>query len=225
MLSIFRLTIQKQRKKHEIVFFLIFSILSLFFMCLSFIPISIAYICFLILSVILTYLVLFARCEKEPTVWQLDKRYFLKTDDKELLKLFYEKAIDMHIATDKGMYQIIGIFVPASLLVLGWVLSKNVSKKLSIEATLIIGSLAVVLVGIATLIKHRLRYYNKIREVYLWRIEHILLQKNKSLDREGLHIFMKNKDKNRFLTFHFVIDLYYFIHLFIWVITFYTKRN
>jgi len=170
----------------------------------------------------ITFLIFLAMLEEEPHEDPLVEKYPLIMGDKELIKLFYEKAIDMHIGTDKGMYQIIAIFVPASLLVLGWVLSKNMYEKLSIGATVTIGSLAVVLVGIATLIKHRLRYYNKLREVYLRRIEHILLQENESLHDEGLHIFMKNKDKSRwFLSFHFIIDLYYFIHLFIWMIIFF----
>lgn len=193
----------------------------LFFLILFFISICLGYLTFLILPILVTFLILLAMLEKEPNKEKLDKKYSLKMDDKELIKFFYEKTIDMHIGTDKGMYQIIAIFVPASLLVLGWVLSKNVCKKLSVEETVTIGSLAIVLVGIATLIKHRLRYYNKIREVYLRRIEHILLQENDLLEKEGLHIFMENKDKTSWLlSFHFIIDFYYFTYLFIWVVIF-----
>lgn len=180
----------------------------------------------LVFPAFVTILVLLSIAETKPEERDLNTNLALNQDAQELIKLFYEKATNMHIDTDKGMYQIIGIFVPASLLVLGWALSKKAGEELSIEATITIGSLAVVLVGVATIIKHRLRYYNKMREIYMRWAEKILLHNKGLAEGKGMHCFMKNKDKSScFVSFHFAIDFYYFAHLSVWVIIFMSRAG
>lgn len=130
----------------------------------------------------------------------------------------YERAIQMHIDTDKGMFQLITVFVGASLLILGWVVANPKPEALSSDHVLVVGSLAVVLVGIATLLKHRLRHYNKLREIYLRRLEQQLRQPD-----IGLHTFMKkatNPLKGLNVSFHEAIDIYYFIYLVVWIIVY-----
>lgn len=180
----------------------------------------------LLVPVFFTVLVLLAILEDEPEEPTADDDIEITSETKEVVKLFYEKAISMHTETDNRVFQIISIFVPASLLVIGWILSKKKEAILPSEATLIIGSIAVVLVGVATLIKHRLRYYNKIREIYLRKLEKVLLPEPMDYEEYGLHNYVKKKCKTRFFTsFHVVVDLYYFVYLTIWVILYlYVER-
>ena len=109
------------------------------------------------------------------------------TDPIEPWKTLYDKATQMHIDTDKGMYQLITVFVPASLLVLSWVVANTRPELITRDHVIVIGSLAVVLVGIATLLKHRLRHYNKLREVYLRGLERRLC--DKQCRRRAPHLF------------------------------------
>ena len=129
----------------------------------------------------------------------------------------YEKATQMHIDTDKGMYQLIAVFVPASLLVLGLAVPGSAPSSIPPDYVVIEGSLSIVLVGLATLLKHRLRHYNKLREIYLRRLE---VQLTGADSRAGLHTFIQAATRltfGRAPSFHEAIDIYYFIYVFVWI--------
>jgi hypothetical protein len=155
----------------------------------------------------------------------------------EWAKSLYEKAIQMHIDTDKGMYQLITVFVGASVLVMGWVVASPIGVRPN--QVQVIGSMAVFLVGTATLLKHRLRAYNKLREIYLRYLEDQLGGKSGDVPGGtskqhplGLHTFMRDalkqggsseaKGEREWLklSFHEVMDLYYFIYLILWIIVY-----
>jgi hypothetical protein len=153
--------------------------------------------------------------------------------EKEYWRVLYERSIQMHIDTDKGMFQLITVFVTASVLVLGWVVANPKPELMKGDLVLVVGSLAVVLVGTATLLKHRLRHYNKLREIYLRGLER---QIDKWASPFGLHTFMQasertpkeaseHKMKKLRLSFHEAIDLYYFIYLFVWIVEFILKAH
>lgn len=174
--------------------------------------------------VLITILVLNAMRSPDPSPELADSLELPDLDDEihKTLITLYDKTTQMHVESDRGMYQIIGIFVPASLFVLGWVLSNPKNNQVTSEPTVIIGSMAMVLVGVATLIKHRLRYYNKIREIYLRKLESHLL--NKEPDKNpGLHNFMKNSYSPTGISFHEVVDIYFFLHMGVWIIIWITK--
>lgn len=137
------------------------------------------------------------------------------------LTTLYDKTIQMHIETDSGMYQLISIFVGASVLILGWVLASSKPDAITRDSIMTVGSLAVVLVGVATLLKHRLRYYNKVREIYLRRLEAVLLKGQLPKDQWGLHNFVKKFADPGDVSFHEVIDIYYFVNIFIWAIVYF----
>ena len=200
-------------------------------MVLLLVPLVVARVCpkyphyfILLYPTLITLLVLRAMFEAAPSKTATADASDISPDMKEAVKLSYEKAIDMHTQTDHGMFQIISIFVPASLVVLGWVLSKKSGDELSFEATLFVGSIAIVLVGVATLIKHRLRYYNKIRENYMRDLEITLFQKETEAEKIGLHNYVGKNCHTPFLSsFHHVVDIYYFVYLAIWACLFIRK--
>src|SRR5439155_19482696 len=131
---------------------------------------------------------------------------------REPWKTFYDKATQMHIDTDKGMYQLISVFVGASLLVLSWVVGSSRAQSVTADEIAIIGSLAITLVGIATLLKHRLRHYNKLREIYLRSLEKRLC--GGADTKSGPHTFIGAVSARAWsLSFHEAIDLYYFVYV------------
>lgn len=217
---------EKKEKNKKIVFFIVLILLLLslgvaYYFCQKYVHYFI-----LFFPVLITVLVVWAMFEAEPSEEETYDDISITSYMKEVIKLSYEKAIDMHTQTDRGMFQIISIFVPASLVVLGWVLSKKSGYKLSSEATLIVGSIAIVLVGVATLIKHRLRYYNKIRENYMRNLERVLFKEDSEIKKFGIHNYFKENCSTHFLlSFHIVVDIYYFVYLIIWVLLFITNTD
>lgn len=169
---------------------------------------------------------MFTRDPDEVTIAGLLPTSTAQTPDPtEPWKTLYDNATQMHIETDKGMYQIVTVFVGASLLVLGWVVGAR-TDQISPDLIAIVGSLAVVLVGIATLLKHRLRYYNKLREVYLRVLERRLCGSLEST--AGLHSFMAAASKvpstrRSAVSFHEAIDIYFVIYAFIWIVVYVWK--
>jgi hypothetical protein len=158
----------------------------------------------------------------------------LNSEQHQMLLSSYDKTVQMHVETDKGMYQIVGIFVPASLLILGWAVTQHLGPDL----LLLVGSIAVVLVGVATLMKHRLRWYNKIREIYCRKIEAQLLAASRDEESPrdmlndfaskdvtwGLHTFMQRAasrkescfQKATKISFHEAVDAYFFVYILTW---------
>jgi hypothetical protein len=101
-----------------------------------------------------------------------------------------------------------------------------------------------VLVGVATLLKHRLRYYNKLREIYLRRLEEKLCggvthltnkpENTRETDRhplkskpplQGPQGFMESGAPPAWFeaSFHEVIDIYYFVYLFVWFVLYMSR--
>jgi hypothetical protein len=171
---------------------------------------------------------MFTRGPAEATIAGLLQTSTAQTPDpSEPWKMLYDKATQMHIETDKGMYQIVTVFVGASLIVLSWVVGVR-SDQISPDLIAIVGSLAVVLVGIATLLKHRLRHYNKLREVYLRELEKRLCGSLEST--AGLHTFMATASRppstsGSAVSFHEAIDIYFFIYAFIWIVVYVWKAQ
>lgn len=167
-----------------------------------------------------TLLVIAAMFASEPKATDLDKHLPpapavanpATSWPQEPWKTFYDKATQMHIDTDKGMYQLITVFTGASLLVLSWVVGSSRVQSVTVDEIAVIGSLAVTLVGIATILKHRLRHYNKLREAYLRRLETLS-------GSTGPHTFIDAvSTRGLSLSFHEAIDSYYFIYAFLWVL-------
>jgi hypothetical protein len=152
-----------------------------------------------------------------------------KIENPEPWKTFYDKTVQWHIDTDKGMYQLITVFVGASLLVLGWAVGGSRKDPITADEIAVLGSLAVVLVGLATLLKHRLRYYNKLREIYLRALEMRFCGADRT--ESGPQGFMKKMAATTPVhwtskiapNFHEAIDLYYFVHALLWFVVYKSK--
>lgn len=132
----------------------------------------------------------------------------------------YPVAVTLFQDTDRAMWQIMSIFLPASLILMGLVVSNL--EKLDLSAVAVAGSASVSLVAIATVFKLRLREFNLLHADYIVWIERAWLGQNDIVEKQGL--FRLRKDKLRakgvrnFLTsIHGIIDIYLFVFIGLWV--------
>jgi len=190
--------------------------------------ILIANIALVVADVIIISMVVFAMVNSSGPKLNDEENTALPRPPIDVLQAAYTAATQLHIETDRAMWQIVAIYVPVSVLIMGWVVSSmNVIKETSV---IIAASSAIVLVGIATLFKHRLRSYNKVREAYLRRLENVLMGSEPAGNQWGLHhVMLKNFNSSAchksLLSIHCVVDLYFFLHILIWIALWIVIRN
>jgi hypothetical protein len=87
----------------------------------------------------------------------------------EWIRSAYTATNSLYIEVDREIWQISTIFMASSTLVMGWVVTNF--DKLSSRMVLVIGCASIMLVGMATLLKHRLRMFNLVHIESLKRLE------------------------------------------------------
>lgn len=138
----------------------------------------------------------------------------------EWLKTAYNATTSLFVETDREIWQIATIFTSASLLIMGWVATNL--EKLDIRLVVVAGYASILLVGVATLFKHRLRIFNLVHAAYLRRLEQGFVRGQEAAEYWGLHhIRMKVKaGRNLFAwatSIHGIMDIYFFLFTAIWV--------
>ena len=138
----------------------------------------------------------------------------------EWLRMAYQAANSLYIEVDREIWQISTIFIAASLLLMGWVVTSfdNIDFYLSV----VLGCASIILVGLATLFKHRLRAFNLFHISYMRRLEQAGAGTEEGAQIWGLHYLRKRmKTKGDILktatSIHGVMDIYFFLFIILWV--------
>lgn len=183
------------------------------------VAIGFAIVIALIALIVVTLLVLIA-AKREPP--EIEEIITLPNPSDEWLKTSYNATTSLFIETDREIWQIATIFLSASLLIMGWVVTNL--DKLDISVVIVAGCASVLLVGIATLFKHRLRLFNLVHSAYLRRLENAIMKTQDMAEYWGPHHLRNNvlstKDKGLcpwLLSIHGIMDIYFVLFTAIWV--------
>jgi hypothetical protein len=139
----------------------------------------------------------------------------------EWVRTAYETTTSLYVEVDREIWQISTIFLSASLLLMGWVVTRFGDINLCL--TLIVGCASIVLVGVATLFKHRLRAFNLVHVSYLRRLERAIADSEESVSFWGLHylrrrsMMSKGNFRRKVTSIHGVMDIYFVLFLLLWV--------
>ena len=138
----------------------------------------------------------------------------------EWIRTAYQTTTSLYVEVDREIWQISTIFLSASLLLMGWVVTRFSDVNLCL--TLIIGCASIVLVGVATLFKLRLRAFNLVHLSYLRRLERTIAGSEANASFWGLHYLRRSSmmSKNIFsrtvTSIHGVMYIYFFLFLILW---------
>lgn len=144
------------------------------------------------------------------------------------LKTAYQTVNSLYIEVDREIWQISTIFTSASLLLMGWVVINFTGMML--ELIFLIGSASILLVGIATLFKHRLREFNLFHISFSRRIERAISKTEEGTYFWGLHHLRRSclNSKGKFIrsitSIHGVMDIYYGLFVILWAAIFYLAK-
>lgn len=141
----------------------------------------------------------------------------------EWLITAYKTATSLYIEVDREIWQIATIFLSASLLIMGWVVTK--SDKLDLRMVIIMGCASIMLVGIATLFKLRLRNFNLIHIEYMRRLEEAAVGQQNAAEYWGLHHARKVLKAGKLwkhplqwsTSIHGIMVIYFVLFIVIWV--------
>jgi hypothetical protein len=166
-------------------------------------------------------LVLFAARGRVPQIEGGDTK--LPVPSAEWLKTAYDATTSLYIEVDREIWQISTIFLSASLIIMGWVMTSL--DKIDTRAVVIAGAASILMVGVATLFKHRLRIFNLVHIEYLRRLEEGFIGQKEAAEYWGVHhVRSKLKAGNnpaRWITsIHGVMDVYFILFIAIWLALF-----
>jgi uncharacterized membrane protein (DUF485 family) len=144
------------------------------------------------------------------------------------IRAAYAATVSLYIEVDREIWQISTIFMASSTLVMGWVVTNF--EKLSAQMVLVIGCASIMLVGMATLLKHRLRLFNLVHIESLKRLEQAAVGGN--LDAANYwgvyHIrncLRAGSHPVRWATsIHGLIDIYLVLFTLIWIALWLIKK-
>lgn len=137
------------------------------------------------------------------------------------LSMSYQTTTNLYIEVDREIWQVATIFTPASLLILGWVATNF--DKLTLSLNIVLGCASIILVGLATLFKHRLRAFNLVHLSYLRRLERTVAGSEEGANFWGLHYLRRGSmiSTRKFLgtmtSIHGVMDIYFFLFIILWL--------
>jgi hypothetical protein len=97
----------------------------------------------------------------------------LPPNTNDWIRTAYTATTSLYIEVDREIWQVSTIFMTASILLMGWVVTNL--YKLNMGMTMVIGCASIILVGMATLFKFRLRRFNLVHIENLKRIEQAAL--------------------------------------------------
>jgi hypothetical protein len=118
--------------------------------------------------VVAVFVLVFVAVTRQPPKLDLPAPN-LPRPSEEWIRSAYAATISLYIEVDREIWQISTIFMASSTLVMGWVVTNF--DKLSADMVLVIGCASIMLVGMATLLKHRLRMFNLVHIESLKRLE------------------------------------------------------
>ncbi len=168
---------------------------------------------------LIVVLVIFAMRQDPPQVDESDPPGSLPSD--EWIRTQYQSTTSLYIEVDREIWQISTIFVSASLLLMGWVVTNF--DKLDSTLVLVLGCASITLVGTATLFKHRLREFNIVHLGFLRRLERAMATSQVDAEFWGLHYVRRQKMKSKgnfskiIRSVHGVMDIYLFLFIALWL--------
>jgi hypothetical protein len=166
--------------------------------------------------VVAVFVLVFVAVTRQPPKLDLPAPN-LPRPSEEWIRSAYAATISLYIEVDREIWQISTIFMASSTLVMGWVVTNF--DKLSADMVLVIGCASIMLVGMATLLKHRLRMFNlvhiesNLEAANYWGVCHI-----RNCLRAGSHPV-------RWATsIHGLIDIYLLLFTLIWLALWLIKK-
>ncbi len=138
------------------------------------------------------------------------------TPPHEVLLEMHRAGCGMFADTDKAMWQIVSVFLPGSLLLMGWAVT---TKNLPEWAFVMLGSASILLAGTGALLKLRLRSMNVLQLRHLQRLERVLLG-TADADGWGVHqvrIPLWAHGLGQVISLHGVILIYFLLFTGTWV--------
>jgi len=143
------------------------------------------------------------------------------------IRAAYTATVSLYIEVDREIWQISTIFMASSTLVMGWVVTNF--DKLSAQMVLVIGCASIMLVGMATLLKRRLRMFNLVHIESLKRLEQAAVGGNlDAANYWGVHHLRSSlragSDPARWVTsIHGLIDIYLVLFTLVWLALWFIK--
>lgn len=156
----------------------------------------------------------------------------------EWIRSAYTATTSLYIEVDREIWQIGTIFMASSALLMGWVVTNF--NELKPEMVLLIGCASIMLVGMATLFKHRLRRFNLVHIESLRRLERAAVNGNRdAADYWGVHHMRSSlrTDKagpattsvrrlmRRATSIHGLIDIYLVLFTVMWLLLWLIKNG